>query len=361
MSVINQVLNQLDQRGAPPVPEQAMVRAVPPRRRSLTAPLLALALALATGAAVRQWSQTYNPDAPAQSVVSHRAAAVAPVPSVPVPALAPAALPPELSSPVSRLSVELAVPPPVVPSEVKDAKDMKGTKDRIMPSLAAATQPAKEQGRAMPLAPASVPAPAQTEVGELPMKRISPAQLADMEFRKAAALMQQGRVADAISGYETALQLDAGYQAARQALVALLLEGKRNADAERVLHDGLMARPEQTGFAMLLARLQVERGALDQAVATLEKSLPQAGSQGDYHAFLGALLQRQGHHDEAIGHYRIALQQVPGNGIWQMGYGISLQAAQRGAEAKEAFGRALESGMLTPELQAFVQQKLKEL
>jgi MSHA biogenesis protein MshN len=275
-------------------------------------------------------------------------------------------IPPELPMPVSRLSAELAVPPLPAASpdnaDSKNAKDAKSVKakDRVM-DLTATAQPAKEHDKAPPVVAANVPPPVQPALGELPLKRVSPAQLADAEFRKAAALMQQGRIADAIGGYEAALQLDAGHQAARQALVALLLEGKRNADAERVLQDGLQARPDVAGFAMLLARLQVERGALEQAVATLEKSLPQAGSQGDYHAFLAALQQRQNRHDDALGHYRIALQQAPGNGRWLMGCGISLQAAQRGAEAKEFFQRALDSKTLSPELQAFVQQKLKEL
>ncbi len=197
--------------------------------------------------------------------------------------------------------------------------------------------------------------------GALPMKQVSNAQQADAEYRKAAALMQQGRITEALTGYEAALRLDAGHDQARQALVALLLEGKRGADAERVLQEGLKNKPAQTGFAMLLARLQVERGAMEQAMATLEKSLPYADAQADYHAFLAALLQRQNRHKEAITHYQIVLQLAPNNGIWQMGYGISLQALQRNAEAKEAYKRALDTQTLSPDLQAFVQQKLKAL
>ncbi|HEU0282675.1 MAG TPA: tetratricopeptide repeat protein, partial [Gallionella sp.] len=170
-----------------------------------------------------------------------------------------------------------------------------------------------------------------------------------------------GHIADAIAGYEAVLRLDAGHDAARQALVALLLESKRGADAGRVLQDGLKIKPEHTGFAMLLARLQVEHGAVEQAMATLEKSLPYADSQADYHAFFAALLQRQNRHKEAIVHYQIALQPAPDNGVWLMGYGISLQAVQRTDDARDAFRHALESKTLNMELQAFVQQKLNSL
>jgi MSHA biogenesis protein MshN len=44
-----------------------------------------------------------------------------------------------------------------------------------------------------------------------------------------------------------------------------------------------------------------------------------------------------------------------------MGYGISLQAMQRNADAKDAFKHALDTQTLSPDLRAFVQQKLKAL
>ena len=194
-----------------------------------------------------------------------------------------------------------------------------------------------------------------------PMKQVSAAQRADAEFRKAVALMQQGHIAEAMAGYEAALRLDPGLDAARQALVALLVEEKRGPEAERVLQERLKNKPDQTGFIMLLARLEVERGAVTEATATLEKGLPYAKAQADYQAFLAALLQRQNRNDEAIAHYQIALQLAPNNGIWQMGYGISLQARQRNADARAAFTRALDTHTLSPDLQAFVQQKLKGL
>ena len=42
-----------------------------------------------------------------------------------------------------------------------------------------------------------------------------------------------------------------------------------------------------------------------------------------------------------------------------MGLGLSLEAEGRGAEAREAFRRAHDSGSLSVELAAFVEQKLK--
>ncbi|MEO8342719.1 MAG: tetratricopeptide repeat protein [Gallionella sp.] len=367
MSVINQMLNQLEQRGVHTVAEQAMVRAVPHIRRNFTKPLLACGLILIAGIAAwklapinkqniavasiapkvtQEFSRSEgagnssSTDEPDKLASPQAVEIVTPASGVSVTNL-----------PASRLSFELSSVS--LPTTNSAQKNISGT-----PQVT--EKPAKAPVKINP-APSTAKAVVPTPQDALPMKQVSTAQQADAEFRKAAALMQQGRIADALAGYEAALRLDASHDAARQALVALLLEGKRGTEAERVLQDRLNSKPDHTGFTMMLARLQVERGAVAEATATLEKALPYANSQADYQAFLAALLQRQNRNDEAIAHYQIALQLAPNNGIWLMGYGISLQAMQRNADAKVIFQRALDTQTLSPDLRAFVQLKLKGL
>ena len=436
MSVINQVLNQLEQRGAHTAAEQTMVRAVPHTRRNFIMPLLAFGLALMIGIAAWQWVQTRKPNVAAASIapkapqglalhsqstkpqaesrwLSHPEG-VGNSPSSyelekltlqhqPVEIVAPVSGVSAANLPASQLSFELSsVPLPstlrsfdqvqdrpfdpstglrtgfaqdkhrsgqatstrtLVLSTVEGSGQALTDEKSISENPDVSVKPAKATAKSQSIKTATSNAKVaiQTSKGALPMKHVSPAQQADAEFRKAAALMQQGRIADALAGYEAALRLDAGHDAARQALVALLLEGKRGTDAERVLQERLNSKPDHTGFTMMLARLQVERGAVAEATATLEKALPYANSQADYQAFLAALLQRQNRNDEAIAHYQIVLQLAPNNGIWLMGYGISLQAMQRNADAKDAFKHALDTQTLSPDLRAFVQQKLKAL
>jgi MSHA biogenesis protein MshN len=191
--------------------------------------------------------------------------------------------------------------------------------------------------------------------------QISPQQQAENEFRRAYGLMQQGQTGAAMSGFEAALQLDAGHLVARQTLVRLLIENKRTADAERVLQEGIQYDPRQTSLAMLLARIQVGRNELPQALETMQKSLPYAEKQADYQAFVAALMQRQNRHSEAITYFQNAVQLNPQSGVWLMGLGISLHEQQRQEEARIAFNRALATNTLNAELKAFVTQQLKEL
>jgi MSHA biogenesis protein MshN len=185
--------------------------------------------------------------------------------------------------------------------------------------------------------------------------------LAENEYRKATALLNQGRMAEAQEGFEAALNLYPGDLAARQALVGVFVETKKLADAERVLQDGLALAPAQIGFAMALARLQIDRGDAAQAVATMRKSYDYAQGNADYVAFFAALLQRQGRHEEAIEQFQAALRARPTAGVWWLGLGISLQATSRATEAQEAFRRARATNNLSPELAAFADQRIKQL
>jgi MSHA biogenesis protein MshN len=110
---------------------------------------------------------------------------------------------------------------------------------------------------------------------------------------------------------------------------------------------------------MLLARLQIERGWT--GIETLQRTLPYATGNAEYHAFLAGALQRQQRHREAVEQYQAAVQAMPNNGVWLMGLGLSLQAEKRNDEALDAFRKARAAGNLTPELQAFVDRKFQQL
>ena len=62
---------------------------------------------------------------------------------------------------------------------------------------------------------------------------------------------------------------------------------------------------------------------------------------------------------EAIEEYQATVRLSPQTGIWWMGLGLSLEADGRTAEAREAYQKARASGTLSPELAAFVEQKLR--
>ena len=356
MSLINQMLQDLEQReGAPPAPaEPGLVRAVARPHGARRAWWWAVPLLLAIGAG--GWLLIQQAPPPMRIV--------APPPAQTAPHLAAAPLAPsdaEVGTLLLQSSLQLSTPAPMPvkpPSRAQHTAPPHPVMFRVEPSLSVAHVPA---------VPASIAAKPQREEPvaasaiDKRLRELSPPQQAEAEYRKALAALQQGRIVQASSGLEHALQLDPHHVAARQTLVGLLVEGKRYPEAEQQLRQGLQSDPEQSGFAASLARLQVERGAAQEALETLQRSLPYAAEKADYRAFMAALLQRLERHKEAVEHYQAALRHAPQSGLWLMGLGISLQADNRPSEARDAYNRARASGTLTPELQAFVEQRLRQL
>jgi MSHA biogenesis protein MshN len=201
-------------------------------------------------------------------------------------------------------------------------------------------------------------AAAKGKRGAVGVQEVAP-QRAEGEYRHALSALQDGRMTEALAALEQALKLDPAHDAARQTLVGLLIEAKRTDDAIRHLQTGLALDPRQPSLAILLARLQIERGG--SGIDTLTRTLPYAGNNADYHAFLAGALQREQRHREAAEQYQAALRGAPANGVWWMGLGMSLQAEKRNAEALEAFQRARASGTLSADLQAFVERRLQML
>jgi MSHA biogenesis protein MshN len=350
MSLINEVLNKLEQRGAHTSPNQTQIRAVAQANELNWMKPVIIAGGLLFLLAL--WWLWPKPPVPVAAVVLETKQVV-PTSVLSVPDIKAIAS----NLPASKLSYELNTA--LLPDALREKKPAKAEVAEQM-SLALTLPNKPEPPVIKPPEQESPAVPVQQFTGGA-LKQVSRTQQADAEYRKARVLQQQGHSVEALAGYETAIKLNAQQDTARLALAALLLENKRGADAERVLHDGLKLKPSHTGLSMALARVQVEQGKIELALATIQRNLAQAEGNAEYQAFYAALLQRQGRHKEAVNHYQIATQLAPNSGVWLMGFGISLQEVQRVEDAKEAYRKALASHSLTPQLTAFVEQKLKAL
>jgi MSHA biogenesis protein MshN len=206
-----------------------------------------------------------------------------------------------------------------------------------------------------------IPAGSPVSPIEKQTRQLTAYERAENDFRKGVASLRQGRMSGAEEYFRSAIEEDRSHVAARQALIGILIEGGRNADAEEVLTEALSINPRQPREAMVLARLQVERGDLQTAIRTLESISAYAGSDAGYYSFLAAVLQRASRHEEAAQQFRNALALMPRNAVWMMGLGISLRALGDNDGAKDAFRGAAGTGTLSPELQAFVTRQFTEL
>ncbi len=360
MSLINQMLQDLEQRrsqgGAHGL--LAGVRAVSPRGERRSGWWLVTLVVLLGIIVVMGWLLLRSPPVPGYPPATP--VAVQP-PVAPVATLAPS---PNLGS--LRLADIPAIPKSVgakkaeVPLADRAGVSEKSSEAASPVGTSVEKIKSVDEGRVALSKSERAEKPAEA-LGAAPVKQISPQQQAEFLYQKAVALLQQGRVVEAQESLGESLRVAPDHAASRQALAAILVEKKQYAQAEQLLRDGLGRGGSQPEFAMALARIQVERGDGGGALETLKQNLPGAKDHAGYQAFLAALLQRQGQHKAAIEHYLIALRLAPATASSLVGLGISLQAENHLTEAQEAFGRAKASGGLSPELQNFVEQRLKQL
>ena len=187
----------------------------------------------------------------------------------------------------------------------------------------------------------------------------TPRDRAEVEYRKAEAVTGEGRITDSVEFLKSALKTDPTHIQARQNLIRQLLELRKQDDAMRVLHDGLELTPAQTGWAVSLARLQLEQGDIAGADRTLIHSQPFAESNAEYAGFQGHLKSRLGEHRLAAEYYFRASRLAPREGRWWLGLGLAFESDGKLAESKEAFRRSLASGNLPPELAGVAEQRVR--
>lgn len=184
---------------------------------------------------------------------------------------------------------------------------------------------------------------------------------AESKFQQGMEAFDAGGLAQAEMSWREALEQDPMFDKARQALLGLYVEAGRREDAAHLLDERLQLDPKHAGFAMALARLQLDRGANGDALATLQRSLPYGETVPDYHALLANALSRVARHKEAAERFDAASRLAPRNAVWLLGLGMELRADGRNKEARAAFARARELGGLNPQLAAYLDQQLREL
>lgn len=266
------------------------------------------------------------------------------------------------------------VPAPEKPQPAETFKLAQGieTPIPVPPAKPAARQPAK------PAAAPAIKPSAKLDLGVPPARIIeTPAQgtprvekrdrtrsaedRAEAEFRRGAALLNQGRAGEAEESFAAALSTNPAHVAARQALVALNLEQRRIDEARRLLQEGVALHPGNARFAAVLARILIERK--DYAAALDVLSGVRSPDQGDAELqfMRGAALQRMGRNAEAAEAFQGSLRGAPQSGASWMGLGIALEALGKNSEAADAFRRAAGTGTLGVEARGYAEQRARQL
>jgi len=281
---------------------------------------------------------------------------------LPKPLVTNLALQPAPPPPAPKVTVTAPPPPPAAVAEPTPPGPVEAPPVTAPDTLRLAREietPLRERAAKAPKLAAALPALPKGTVDKRD-RVYSAAETADAQFRRAAVLLNQGRLSEAEDHLAGALRADPSHAAARQTYVAMLLEQRRVEAARRLLQEALAVNAAQPAFAVALASIYTEQRDYRNALEVLDKAGP-AARNAEFQAMRGAVLQRLGKHAEAVEAYQNAIRITPQPGTTWVGLAISLETLGRRPEAAQAYRRALDAGSLAAEAREYAEGRARAL
>jgi len=148
-------------------------------------------------------------------------------------------------------------------------------------------------------------------------------------------------------------------QESRTVLISYLLQDERIAEAGDVLVTTQVDHSPE--LRQLKARWYVAQGEHNLALYTLRERLPELHSYPEYYALLAAYYQRFGFSAKAAETYAHLLEYDNESANWWAGLAIALDSSKQYKDAVNAYKQALEMPDLSPELFEYIENRLSLL
>lgn len=347
MSLINQVLKDLEQRHAEQLveathsldglafaPDVANKRA---RRRRWPAILSGIVVLSGVLAAYWYWQQQQDTSAQLATATSQS--------EDPAPVQVEREQPAQVAT--QQLPATTAPEQPAQKAETKPAAPVAPTPARSKPvrAPAAVAAPVEESGTAL----AKQMVPLRSE------------QKAELSYQSGYQYLQQHQHRRAEQELRDALRIEPGHNKARELLAGLLIKQGRWIEASEILQRGIQIAPHHRSFITLQARTFMQLNRDQQAITLLRDYAPAMHEDPEHYALLAALYQRQSDHVSAANTYAQLLKLRPNAGIWWVGLGISLESLGKQAEARHAYQQAQQSGTLHADISRYTDNRLLAL
>jgi len=158
----------------------------------------------------------------------------------------------------------------------------------------------------------------------------------------ANALLQKGRVDDALRHYQKALQIRPDLAVAHCNVGYILLQRGRVDDAMAYFQKAVDLRPEFVKARIDLAGVLLQKGRMDEAIIQLQAALELQPENAEAHSDLGNALLEKGDFGGAIAHLQKALAVQPNDAKTHNDIGNALLQKGRTDEAMAHYQKALE-------------------
>ena len=183
---------------------------------------------------------------------------------------------------------------------------------------------------------------------------------AEQDYKEALRFMSAGRVMDAKHLLARLVNQFPNFNSARESLAELLFQQGKQVEAKKLIQQGLKRQPDFIPFTELSARILVQQNKVKRAIRLLEDTSPPMEHYPEHYAFLAALYQRNGHSDLAEQLYKQLVQTQSAKSIWWVGLAIALDSNGKTMEAMDVYKNIRTSNDLSPNLRTYIETYLHE-
>jgi len=252
-------------------------------------------------------------------------------------------------------------------SEIPELEEIQARK-MLAALMATGTLPAKQDVIAklkekelprMQLAEAD-PVVKQSAVVQKKLRPLDKNKRAEISYQQGYELLARGQQNAAEHKLLHAIGLVASHIKARETLAVLYLQQQRITDAADILKRGMSLSPSYMPYREIYARTFMANNQLPGAIAMLNKEPPSLNNNISYYALLAGLYQKNQEHDAAAATYLKLIKNNPKQSQWWLGMAISLEKLEKKKEAKSAFLKARKL-KLPAKLQKFVDSRLRKM
>ncbi len=184
---------------------------------------------------------------------------------------------------------------------------------------------------------------------------------AERLYRSAREKVQAHQHVEAVGLLEQSLQSSDELHKARILLFTLLLQQQQITSLQPRLEYSIKQWPTVHEYRQVKARLLSFKSDNEAAMQLLESDIPVVSEAPEYHELLAYVAQQLKKDRVAINHYQMLLQQNANRADWWLGVAVSEDRLGNNQPALQAYQQAIDKPGLSSTVQAYARKRIKAL